>query len=256
MDANVSRRGIVALAGSAALGLMGLTGCEASSPMADTGMQGKTLYAKLVTKQLVFGEITSNDGGDIVTITFNNDTTWHLSGNTEWTGTYFMEGEDIVMSVDTYGYTQTLEKVEDGSYYSERGHEGYWLHWYEDEADAEEFYDVQVAYIPEFLQKELDGTKWSAENGDITLAFSGDQLVWAVTEEGKNRRRFPVPEDNWPYEDHSGEYELSFEMRTSNNHYIGQMTCEGKTFDYEFVVYSDSIEIYSLFGKYGFIQIE
>lgn len=255
MDTAVSRRGIVALAGSAAIGLMGLTGCEAGSPIADAGMQGKTLYAKLVTKQAVFGEITSNDVGDIVTITFNSDTTWHLSGNTEWTGTYFMEGEDIVMSVDTYGYTQTLEKVEDGSYYSERGHEGYWLHWYEDEADAEGFYDVQVAYIPEFLKEELDGTKWSADYGDITVTFSGDQLEWSVTEEGKNKLRIPKPDDNWPYEDHSGEYELSFEMRTYDNHYIGQMTCAEKTFDYEFV-YRDSIEIYRLCGKYDFVQIE
>ncbi len=258
MEINLSRRSIVALAGSTALGLVGLSGCETGSLMPPAGMQGKTLYAKLITNQRVLGEVTDNDDGDIVTITFNSDSAWHLSGKTEWTGTYILEGENIVMSVDTYGYTQTLEKAEDGSNYTEMGKEYYWLRWFENQKDAEEYYEARVAYIPEYLQEALDGTKWSHKlDGSVaTLTFNGNQLEWSVTDEDKNVRRIFESDDHWPYEDHSGEYKLVHERKLFDTSYIGQVIYADRTFDYRIGVYSNSIKMDKFCDIYDFTRSE
>ncbi len=250
--ANISRRRFVALAGSAAAfgATAALSGCG------NQGMKGKTLYCRSVMKGMMLGLRTGDDIGSIGTITFTSDEDWHFSGKKDLSGTYIMDGSDIVLS-DSLGTSLTLRKADDGDWYTESEAEKDFQRWYLDEDSASSYYDERIAQIPSWLSGELDGTKWEHEesserNQFVTLKFSGKKIDYVVSDELKNPTEdegtfwlFGRPSyEGWVYTDHSGNYKLTFEensvaLNGSRRNYYGKLKTGGETVDYELVYDAD-----------------
>lgn len=257
--ANISRRGFLALAGSvAALGATtALSGCGAQ------GMKGKSLYCRSVTQGMTLGLHTGNDIGSTVSMTFSSDEDWHINGKEELVGTYKTEGSDIVLSCPSLSFTMTLKKADEGDWYTESGAESDFQRWYPDESSAGSYYDERISEIPSWLSDKLDGTKWTygldaSKNQKITVAFKGNEIDYAVTEELKAASGniiSPIKLDKeWVFSDHSGDYELTFEKNGGSTNdtlfYTGKLTVGGETVGYNVDFNDDSMEPVGLWLPY------
>ena len=103
--AAITRRDLVLGAGSlAAIGLLGLAGCEGTDPKGgtdakeSTDLRGKRLYFKSTYRYASNGL----KDGDLCTFTFDDDDdSWHYAGPNEYGGTWTMEGENVILALAT-----------------------------------------------------------------------------------------------------------------------------------------------------------
>jgi len=256
--AAITRRDLVLGAGSlAAIGLLGLAGCEGTDPKGgtdakeSTDLRGKRLYFKSTYRYASNGL----KDGDLCTFTFDDDDdSWHYAGPNEYGGTWTMEGENVILALAT-GPAMTLERLEDGDGYSLLGYEDVGVRYYLSEDDAQAWHDEFVGEAPERVAGYLESVTWGIPLGGSTattkptIAFSDGSItfpkgVWVHT--------YGAPSaDSWTSADHSGEYAVSIDTilvpsgyaDTTAPLYQGTITVSGESTDFDLWVEKDTFQL-------------
>lgn len=234
------RKNMVALGLVAALALtpmVALSGCAASDDV-----HGQTLYS------VSAWDGTSYDVGDTATITFAEDSdSWHYvptDDGYETTGTWVDEDGDIVLTSNLLG-TTTLERSDDGSYYTALGDEElFGTRYYRSEEAAREYHDEYVAAAPDRVREVLESNDLSTSGTVSTLtpetvSFADGSATFTRGEyeqEGYLFVQGPA-EGSWTASDHSGDYSVTVDaMRRTNMgndaEYSGTLTIGGDAVDY------------------------
>lgn len=242
----------VALAAALALAPMAaLSGCQSD------GVRGQTLYS-------VSAWGGNSEEGEVSTITFAEEgDSWHyVSGNDEMTGTWTDEDGDIVLTSALWG-VETLERLDDGSGYEVLGDEkGLGTRFYPSEDAAKAYCDEYVAGAAGRVQETLESSTFVAVSSeparttDETITFAGGSASFTKGEYEQEGYLFlqGPSEGDWTASGHSGEYTVTVEemkldgWTARNPQYVGTLTIDGDSVEYELTISDDGGATLSIEG--------
>ena len=167
------------------------------------GLSGETIYC------------VSPFDGEVTTVVFNKDGSWHASnGKNETTGDWHMEDDNVVLTSSSGWTTVTLTPAGDGVWRERNGEE--WELYYPSEEQAREAADEMIASAPERARAVLEGNEWTLVttwNMNIetpaTISFIDGQAAYTAPEYAAPSAG--LEDGDWRGIDHSGAYTLGIE---------------------------------------------